>query len=76
MFYERSLCLDCSGFQKRFEHILPIFAHCWMLQALCLGALYIFILTEMFRALINDICLQQKANEILLGFIFINSWLQ
>jgi len=37
MFYERALFLDCSVFQKCFEHILPFFAHCWMLEALCLA---------------------------------------
>jgi len=37
MFYERALFLDCSGFQKCFEHISPFLAHCWMLQALCLA---------------------------------------
>jgi len=45
MLYKRALCLDCSGFWKCFEHISPIFAHCWMLQAVCLGALQVFILT-------------------------------
>jgi len=42
MFHERALFLDCSGFNECFEHILPIFAHCWMLQVVYLGALISF----------------------------------
>jgi len=37
MLYKRALFLDCSGFQKCFEHISLVFTHCSMLQALCLA---------------------------------------
>jgi len=33
--------LDCSVFSKCFERITPIFTHCLLLQALCLGALWL-----------------------------------
>jgi len=59
----------CSGAISRF--MCPKskrFAHCWMLLAVCLGALQVFILTEMFFEVFGHSSMISAYNERLIKF--------